>query len=120
MCGVVKIEITESEKVLKGVLGQQKSAFGKERVQALYLLKTKQVKTVQHLAIILGRFSSNYSTLVAAIPHRWTNQPIGRTQEPGKTDEDFDLGDRLLGERAKRPRRVFQLWRGTFLGFMPN
>jgi len=36
-------------------LGQQKTASGKERVQALYLLKTKQVETVQHLAVVLGR-----------------------------------------------------------------
>ncbi|WP_241994471.1 IS630 family transposase [Chroococcidiopsis cubana] len=34
---------------------QQKTATGKERVQALYLLKTKQVETVQHLAVVLGR-----------------------------------------------------------------
>jgi len=40
-------------------LGQQKTASGKERVQALYLLKTKQVETVQHLAVVLGRNHSN-------------------------------------------------------------
>jgi putative transposase len=29
--------------------------LGKERVQTLYLLKTGQVETVQHLAVVLGR-----------------------------------------------------------------
>jgi len=43
-------------------LGQQKTASGKERVQALYLLKTKQVE-VQHLAVVLGR--NRVSTKVA-------------------------------------------------------
>lgn len=52
---VVKIEIKETEEELKSLLGQQKTAKGKERVQALYLLKTKQVETVQHLAVVLGR-----------------------------------------------------------------
>lgn len=55
MSGVVKINITESAAVLKTLLAQQTTAFGKERVQALYLLKTKQVETVQHLAAVLGR-----------------------------------------------------------------
>lgn len=55
MSGVVKIDITESAQTLKTLLAQQKTATGKERVQALYLLKTKQVETVQHLAVVLGR-----------------------------------------------------------------
>lgn len=55
MSGVVKINITESAETLKTLLAQQKTATSKERVQALYLLKTKQVETVQHLASVLGR-----------------------------------------------------------------
>ncbi|WP_041462523.1 helix-turn-helix domain-containing protein [Chroococcidiopsis thermalis] len=55
MSGVVKIDIIESVEELKTLLAAQTTAFGKERVQALYLLKTKQVETVQHLAAILGR-----------------------------------------------------------------
>jgi transposase-like protein len=55
MCGVVKIDITESVETLKTLLIQQKTAFGKERIQALYLLKSRQAETVQHLAVILGR-----------------------------------------------------------------
>lgn len=50
MSGVVKIDITESPEWLKTLLARQKTATGKERVQALYLLRTKQVETVQHLA----------------------------------------------------------------------
>lgn len=55
MSGVCKVDITESSKTLKTLLAQQKTASGKERVQALYLLKTKQVETVQHLAVVMGR-----------------------------------------------------------------
>jgi len=55
MPGRVKLNINESAETLKTLLKQQKTATGKERVQALYLLKTKQVETVQHLALVLGR-----------------------------------------------------------------
>jgi len=55
MSGYLKINITEDTATLQALLRQQKTAQGFERVQALYLLKTKQVETVQHLAIVLGR-----------------------------------------------------------------
>jgi DNA-binding transcriptional ArsR family regulator len=55
MSGVVKINIVEDPETLQTLLSQQKTAQGFERVQALYLLKTKQVETVQHLAMVLGR-----------------------------------------------------------------
>lgn len=55
MCRVVKINITENEEELKTLLNKQQSASLKERILALYLLQTKQVETVQHLAVLLGR-----------------------------------------------------------------
>jgi transposase len=55
MSGVSQINIVESAQSLKALLAQQKTASGKERVQALYLLKTRQVETVQGLAVCLGR-----------------------------------------------------------------
>jgi hypothetical protein len=55
MCRVLKVEIRETQDELQELLRQQKTGLGKERVQALYLLKTRQVETVQHLAVVLGR-----------------------------------------------------------------
>jgi transposase len=55
MSGVCQIKIVEPAQTLKALLGQQKTASGKERVQALYLLKTRQIETVQGLAVCLGR-----------------------------------------------------------------
>lgn len=52
---VVKIEITEETETLKKLLGKQKDKRTFERVQVLYLLKSRQVETVEHLAIIIGR-----------------------------------------------------------------
>ena len=55
MSRVVKIEITEEAETLKKLLREQKDKSGFERVQVLYLLKIKQVETVGHLAVIIGR-----------------------------------------------------------------
>lgn len=55
MAGVYKLEIKESEEELKQLLRQQTTASGKERIQLLYLLKTRQAKTVQDAVPVLGR-----------------------------------------------------------------
>ncbi|MHC5772211.1 MAG: helix-turn-helix domain-containing protein [Nostoc sp.] len=55
MPGVTKVEIFESADQLHELLRKQKTALGKERIQALYLLKIGQVKTIQNLAVVLGR-----------------------------------------------------------------
>lgn len=55
MCRVLKLVIKETIAELQELLRQQKTGCGKERIQALYLLKTRQVETVQHLAVVLGR-----------------------------------------------------------------
>ncbi len=55
MAGVFKLEITETAEQLLSLLNEQKTVEGKERVQALYLLKLGQVKTIQRLAVVIGR-----------------------------------------------------------------
>lgn len=55
MAGVVKINITETAEELKILMSQQKSGQNFVRIQALYLLKTGQVKTVTALSLILGK-----------------------------------------------------------------
>jgi transposase len=55
MAGVYKLAISQSAEELKSLLSQQKTVRGRERVQLLYLLKTKQAETVQAAAAMLGR-----------------------------------------------------------------
>lgn len=55
MSRTVKLDIIQNPEELKKLLSEQKTATGKERVQALYLLCVGEVETVQHLAVILGR-----------------------------------------------------------------
>ncbi len=49
------LEITEEAETLKKLLVQQKDKRCFERVQVLYFLKIRQVETVGHLAVIIGR-----------------------------------------------------------------
>ena len=58
MAGVTRVKIFESAEELHKLLRKQKTALGKERIQALYLLKIGQVKTIQDLAVVLGRRSA--------------------------------------------------------------
>jgi len=55
MAGVYKIDIPESEEELKQLLKREKTGSGKERIQVLYLLKTKKAKTVQEASLMIGR-----------------------------------------------------------------
>ena len=50
---LIHILIREEAETLKKLLVQQKDKRRFERVQALYLLKIRQVETVEHLAVIL-------------------------------------------------------------------
>ncbi|NEP02411.1 MAG: helix-turn-helix domain-containing protein [Symploca sp. SIO2E9] len=52
---VVKIEITEEAETLKKLLVHQQDKRRFERVQVLYLLKIREVETVSHLAVVIGR-----------------------------------------------------------------
>jgi predicted transcriptional regulator len=55
MAGVYKLDIVESEAELKKLLRQEKTGSRKERIQVLYLLKTKKAKTVTEAAEMIGR-----------------------------------------------------------------
>ncbi len=55
MAGVYKLNIRETEDELKKLLRKEKTGSGKERIQLLYLLKTKKAKTITQASELLGR-----------------------------------------------------------------
>ena len=87
MAGVTKVKIFESAEELHELLLKQKTGLGKERIQALYLLKIGQVKTIQDLAVVLGRGT--------ATVQRW----LKAYTESGITI-NTDVRDQLLKELA--------------------
>ena len=61
MSGVIKIEIWETEDDLKLMLKSNSSPRIKERIQALYWLKTNQVHTTLDIAQLLGKHRTTVS-----------------------------------------------------------
>ncbi|MGQ4649654.1 helix-turn-helix domain-containing protein [Lyngbya aestuarii] len=55
MAGVCKLDIKETITELKNLLTEQKTAISFQKVQALYLFKTGQIRTVKDLAVAIGR-----------------------------------------------------------------
>lgn len=55
MSGISQIKIIESIETLKQLLHQQKTSDNFQKIQVLYLLKSKQVKTITEVAKIVGK-----------------------------------------------------------------
>ncbi|OKH45534.1 transposase [Calothrix sp. HK-06] len=84
MSRVIKLEINETLEELLELLRKQKTVSGKERVQALYLLKTQQVKTVQHLAAVLGRGRVTIQRWLKAYRESGLNNILLEKKSPGR------------------------------------
>lgn len=81
---VIKIEIVEEASTLKKRLVQQKDKRRFERVQALYLLKIRQVETVEHLAVISGRGRRTISRWLSQYRSGGLAQMLEVGKSPGK------------------------------------
>lgn len=79
MSGVPHIEIHESAEELKDLMHQQRQADDRERIQALYLLKSGPCQQVQQVAKVIGRHRSTV--------HRWLDfyrtGGVNRLLDPG-------------------------------------
>jgi uncharacterized protein YbcC (UPF0753/DUF2309 family) len=84
MVGVCRVKITESAEELKELMHQQPHAWGKERVQMLYLLQSRQAESVIQTAKLLGRGRITLQRWLAAYAEGgwfgfWSNlrRPVG-------------------------------------------
>jgi putative transposase len=84
MARVTKVEILESAEQLHELLRKQKTALGLERVQALYLLKTGQVKSIGDLAIVLGRGSATIQRWLKAYRESGITSLLSRKEGSGR------------------------------------
>ena len=84
MSRVLKLEIKETLSELKVLLRQQKTVSTKERIQALYLLKTQQVETVQHLAVVMGRGRITVQRWLRLYRQGGLNQLLEQKKSPGR------------------------------------
>jgi len=103
MSRVVKVNITESSVTLKTLLAQQKTASGFEKVQALYLLKTGQVETVQHLASLVGRDRTTVQRWLRLYRQGGLNTMLEVHKSPGRPQIIPEVAIERLKEELKDP-----------------
>ncbi|GBE94619.1 helix-turn-helix domain-containing protein [Nostoc cycadae] len=99
MVGVTKVKIKESAEELRELLKKQKTVLGKERIQALYLLKIQQVKTIQDLAVVLGRGSATVQRWLKAYAESGIDTLVSRKKGSGRPPIiNTDVREQLLKE----------------------
>ncbi|MEH1825238.1 MAG: helix-turn-helix domain-containing protein [Nostoc sp.] len=74
----------ESAEELRELLRKQKTTLGKERIQALYFLKIGQVKTIQDLAVVLGRGSATVQRWLKAYTESGIASLVSRKKGSGR------------------------------------
>jgi len=117
----LNLEITESLEELKTLLGEQKTASGKERVQALYLLKLGQVITVGELAHWLGRHRVTVQEWLALYRHGGMNALLKYKPSTGRPCSIpswavIALKKRLQDPKGFRSYGAVQQWLNETLG----
>ncbi len=103
MAGVFKLEITETTDQIKTLLNEQKTVFGKERVQALYLLKLGQVKTIGQLAVGLGRDRTTVQRWLRQYRQGGINRLLQRQVRLGRKPEIPKWAQTALIKRLQEP-----------------
>jgi len=121
VAGVFKLDITETVEELKTLLGQQRTAFGKERVQALYLLKLNKVKTIQELAQNLGRDRTTVQRWLQRYRDGGVSELLKTQQSWGRRPEIPLWAQRALHKRLQEPEGFhsygeIQNWLSNTLG----
>ena len=103
MSGVYHLEILESEQELKALLGNQKTASAKERIQWLYLLKSEQAQTIQQAASLLGRHRVTLQKWAKRYRQGGLAQLLSRNPHPGAKSTLPDWAETALRKRLEQP-----------------
>lgn len=111
MAGVTKVKIEESAEELHELLRKQKTALGKERIQVLYLLKIGQVKTIQELAVVLGRGSATVQRWLKADTESGITTLGARKKGSLSTANYQGRRERATFKRIRRPPGMQKLCR---------
>ncbi|MBD2596007.1 helix-turn-helix domain-containing protein [Nostoc spongiaeforme FACHB-130] len=115
MAGVTKVKIEESAEELRELLKKQKTALGKERIQALYLLKIGQVRTIQDLAVVLGRGSATVQRWLKAYTELGIASLVSRKKGSGqppiiKSDVREQLSKELEDPQGFKSYEEIRTW----------
>ncbi len=104
MSGVTKVVITESSEQLKEQMNQQFKAREKERLQALYWLKSGKCQQIIEIAALLGRSRSTIHRWFQAYQKGGLAKLIGPGKKPGRKPQIPDWAIAKLEKRLQQPR----------------
>ncbi|MFN6571464.1 helix-turn-helix domain-containing protein [Dendronalium sp. ChiSLP03b] len=104
MAGITKVEIFKSADQLHELLRKQKTVLGFERIQALYLLKIGQVKTIQDLAIVLGRGAATVQRWLKAYKELGITSLVSTKKGSGRPPIINTFVRKQLLEELKQPQ----------------
>lgn len=102
MSGVCRIEIKESVEELKQILGSQKVAIIKEKVQVLYWLKTGYAPTVTKAAQLLGRNRSTVQEWLKKYRNQGLEGVLEQKHSPGRARAIPQWAETALYEALKK------------------
>ncbi|MDZ8056623.1 MAG: helix-turn-helix domain-containing protein [Aulosira sp. ZfuCHP01] len=103
MPGVYHLDIKESAEELKQMLSVQKIATVKEKVQALYLLKTGYGKTVSKTAKILGRNRSTVQEWLRVYRNQGIEGLLVQKHSPGRPRAIPKWAEKALTKQLHQP-----------------
>ncbi len=103
MAGVYHLDIHESEAELKKLLRKEKTGSGKERIQLLYLLKSKKAQTITQASEILGRHRVTLQDWIAKYRQGGLEKLLERASSPGRPRKIPLWAQKALAKRLEEP-----------------
>lgn len=103
MSGVYQLDIKESAEELKQMLKEQKVASIKEKVQALYLLKSGYGQTVTKTAQILGRNRSTVQQWLCVYRSQGIEGLLKQKRSPGRPRAIPHWAENALSKKLYQP-----------------
>lgn len=100
----LEVEIYESQEELEKTLKNTRTASSKERLQMLYLLKSKQVWSRQELAQVIGRDNATITRWMRKYKDEGLRGLLKVKQAPGKTPLVRGKNLERLKQRLQEPR----------------
>ena len=112
---VVKIEILETEKELRELLRSSETQEIRERVQALYWLKSGQVQTTKAIASLIGKHRVTVSRWLSSYKAQGINALLTKGKSSGRKKKlspsvEASLRQELIDEQGFSSYKEIQVW----------
>lgn len=115
MSGVIKIEILETVDELRQLLQSSQTKEVKERVQALYWVKSGQVQTTKAIADLIGKHRVTVSRWLSSYKEQGINALLKKGKSTGRKKKlspsvEASLKQELIDEQGFSSYKEIQRW----------